>query len=95
MLGLRRMGAPSGLVVVAAAAVFAQESTRHRAAARGRVLPITPGERPTRLIVATLGMAAGRRCASPDVATAAVAVTAGLSGLSWLQLLRQVRSGRR
>ncbi len=96
LVALALLGAPGWLVSTAAAAVVALEGTRrwaraHRGGVGGR---ITPGERPTRLILAGSGFfAAGCQPDRADAAaTASAAAVLAVCTVSWLMLLSDQRA---
>ncbi len=72
--GLARRGAPRHVCLAALVAVVGQELSR------GRSTIVTPGERPTRIILGMLGLQA-----FPGLAAGAIG---GLSAVSWLMLRR-------
>ncbi|HVU93429.1 MAG TPA: hypothetical protein VHC23_14435, partial [Jatrophihabitans sp.] len=90
------LGAPAWLVAAAAGATGALEYVRARAVATvgGAGGRITPGERPTRLLLAALGaLAAGIAPGHAGAAaTAAAAATFGLVTLSCCWLLVDLRA---
>lgn len=97
LVALYLLGAPGRLCVAAAAAVVLLEYTRARAGAAGfaEVGVVTPGERPTRIVLTVLALAAaGAWPAQAEHAAlaAAAAQTAIVTG-SWLLLLWVVRRG--
>lgn len=89
-------GAAGPVCVLAGAATVLLEYTRARAGAAGfaEVGIVTPGERPTRIVVTALGLLATAVAPGLPVAvTVAAAVIAGLTTLSWLLLIRVVHRG--
>lgn len=71
MAGLGALGAPRWLCAAALGAVVAQE------AARDGSTRVTPGERPTRILLGMLGF-----CGAPRVATAGIALVCGGSAVT-------------
>lgn len=89
-------GAGGLACVLAGAATVLLEYTRARSGAAGfaEVGVVTPGERPTRIVVTVLGLLAVALAPGlPVAATAAAAIIAGLAAFSWLLLLRVVHRG--
>ena len=78
---------------VAAVAVLGLEGTRAWFLAKGNLGPLTPGERPTRLILTGLGLiAAGVVSQHADaIASIALAVIAVVVAVSWVLLLGELR----
>jgi phosphatidylglycerophosphate synthase len=96
LCGVWLLGAPAWLALAAGAAVVALEVTRLGGirlvgGAGGR---ITPGERPTRLILCGLGFVAAGLFVGDATAAATMAAAAILAicGLSWLWLLVDLRN---
>ncbi|MHB8451624.1 MAG: CDP-alcohol phosphatidyltransferase family protein [Mycobacteriales bacterium] len=91
------VGAPGWLVATAAGTVVLLEYTRARAFGAGfhEVGVVTPGERPTRVILGVLALTAAGAfpTVAIDAATASAAAQAVIVGGSWAQLLWVVRRG--
>lgn len=99
LLALHALGAPGGVTVGAGAAVVLLEYTRARAAGagRGEIGLVTPGERPTRIVITAFGLfTAGLFPAHAGVAgTGAALATLVICGVSFLLLLRDVHRALR
>jgi phosphatidylglycerophosphate synthase len=94
LCGLWLLGAPGWLVLAAGVSVLALEGTRRLGVRRvgGAGGPITPGERPTRLILAGLGFLAAGIFDVPGFATVAAAATLAVCAVSVGALVRAFRS---
>lgn|GEM_PF-2213319 len=93
LLALVAAGAPWWFAAIAAALIGGLEGTRAVALRRGKVARVTPGERPTRLILAALGLLTVGAVPSLSNAAASVAVgaTAFVVAASWVFLWIDVR----
>jgi phosphatidylglycerophosphate synthase len=91
LLALWLLGAPAWLVLAGGGLAWLHEYLRARAAAAGmaEVGVVTVAERPTRVILAVIGLVAG--LAGPGAVTVVAGMWAALGAAGFVQLLRAVR----